>query len=110
MTLSSQTVIPTRGAVVRARFNPDVGARVFLADAQRRSGAVRRHRQHSQQPRRAAIVGDGGELSGWLADSGRLRVKWDNDAAQQCQANYQLANQPERWDSPSLTAVFIRCI
>lgn len=30
MTLSSQTVIPTRGAVVRARFNPDVGARVLL--------------------------------------------------------------------------------
>ncbi|WP_323098272.1 FimD/PapC C-terminal domain-containing protein, partial [Serratia marcescens] len=44
----------------------------------------------------AGIVGDGGQvyLAG-LAESGRLQVKWGNNAAQQCQANYQLANQPE---------------
>ncbi|MBI6168092.1 fimbrial biogenesis outer membrane usher protein [Serratia marcescens] len=99
MTLSSQTVIPTRGAVVRARFNPDVGARVLLTLLTRSGAPVPFGATVStlnSPSDNAAIVGDGGQvyLAG-LADSGRLRVKWGNDAAQQCQANYQLANQPE---------------
>ena len=99
MTLSSQTVIPTRGAVVRARFNPDVGARVLLTLLRRSGdpvpfGATVSHLNSPSD--NAGIVGDGGQvyLAG-LAESGRLQVKWGNNAAQQCQTNYQLANQPE---------------
>ncbi|GJK51139.1 fimbrial outer membrane usher protein SthC [Serratia marcescens] len=99
MTLSSQTVIPTRGAVVRARFNPDVGARVLLTLLTRSGDPVPFGATVSNlnsPSDNAGIVGDGGQvyLAG-LAESGQLRVKWGNDAAQQCQVNYQLANQLE---------------
>jgi outer membrane usher protein len=99
MTLSSQTVIPTRGAVVRASFNPDVGARVLLTLLTRSGNPVPFGATVSNlnsPSDNAGIVGDGGQvyLAG-MAESGRLQVKWGNDAAQQCQANYQLANQPE---------------
>jgi len=99
MTLSSQTVIPTRGAVVRASFNPDVGARVLLTLLTRSGNPVPFGATVSNlnsPSDNAGIVGDGGQvyLAG-MAESGRLQVKWGNDAAQQCQANYQLASQPE---------------
>ncbi|AIA47208.1 fimbrial biogenesis outer membrane usher protein [Serratia sp. FS14] len=99
MTLSSQTVIPTRGAVVRASFNPDVGARVLLTLLTRSGDPVPFGATVSDlnsPSDKGSIVGDGGQvyLAG-MAESGRLLVKWGNDAAQQCQANYQLANQPE---------------
>lgn len=99
MTLSSQTVIPTRGAVVRASFNPDIGARVLLTLLTRSGNPVPFGATVSNlngPTDNAGIVGDGGQvyLAG-MAESGRLQVKWGNDAAQQCQANYQLANQPE---------------
>lgn len=99
MTLSSQTVIPTRGAVVRASFSPNVGLRVLMTLLTRAGSPVPFGATVSalNGPNgNASIVGDGGQvyLAG-LADSGRLQVKWGNGAAQQCQVSYQLANQPE---------------
>ncbi|WP_199637752.1 fimbria/pilus outer membrane usher protein [Serratia sp. PAMC26656] len=99
MTLSSQTVIPTRGAVVRASFSPNVGSRVLMTLLTRAGSPVPFGATVSAlngSNGNASIVGDGGQvyLAG-LADSGRLQVKWGNGAAQQCQVSYQLANQPE---------------
>lgn len=99
MTLSSQTVIPTRGAVVRASFSPNVGLRVLMTLLTRAGSPVPFGATVSalNDPKgNASIVGDGGQvyLAG-LAESGRLQVKWGNGAAQQCQVSYQLANQPE---------------
>ncbi|CAI2488648.1 Outer membrane usher protein fimD precursor [Serratia ficaria] len=99
MTLSSQTVIPTRGAVVRASFNPNVGQRVLMTLLTRSGSPVPFGATVSvlnASGDSAGIVGDGGQvyLSG-MAESGQLQVKWGNDAARQCQVGYQLANQPE---------------
>ncbi|MGA9618552.1 fimbrial biogenesis outer membrane usher protein [Serratia proteamaculans] len=99
MTLSSQTVIPTRGAVVRASFNPNVGQRVLMTLLTRNGSPVPFGATVSvlnTSGDSAGIVGDSGQvyLSG-MAESGQLKVKWGNDAAQQCQVGYQLANQPE---------------
>ncbi|MDT3253655.1 fimbria/pilus outer membrane usher protein [Serratia sp. root2] len=95
MTLSSQTVIPTRGAVVRASFNPNVGQRVLMT-LLTRSGSPVPFGATVGAASNASIVGDGGQvyLAG-MPESGQLQVKWGNDAAQQCRVSYQLANQPE---------------
>lgn len=99
MTLSSQTVIPTRGAVVRANFNPNVGQRVLMTLLTRSGNPVpfgATVSAFNSPASNAGIVGDGGQvyLSG-MAESGQLQVKWGNDMAQQCRVSYQMANQPE---------------
>ncbi|QUY47827.1 fimbrial biogenesis outer membrane usher protein [Serratia plymuthica] len=95
MTLSSQTVIPTRGAVVRASFNPNVGQRVLMT-LLTRSGNPVPFGATVGAAHNASIVGDGGQvyLAG-MPESGQLQVKWGHDATQRCQVSYQLANQPE---------------
>ncbi|CAI1002185.1 Outer membrane usher protein fimD precursor [Serratia entomophila] len=99
MTMSSQTVIPTRGAVVRANFNPNVGLRVLMTLLTRGGSPVPFGATVSAvggASESAGIVGDGGQvyLAG-MAESGQLQVKWGNGADRQCQVNYRLANQSE---------------
>jgi len=99
MTMSSQTVIPTRGAVVRANFNPNVGLRVLMTLLTRGGSPVPFGATVSAvggASENAGIVGDGGQvyLAG-MAESGQLQVKWGNGADRQCQVNYRLANQSE---------------
>lgn len=97
LTLTSQNVVPTRGAVVRASFNANVGQRVLMTllrvgGAPIPFGAT--VSDPSQQNAQGFIVGDGGQvyLTG-LADSGTLNVKWGNGADQRCQVTYSLSKQ-----------------
>ena len=99
MTLSSQTVIPTRGAVGRAEFRADIGQRALLTLLMRDNqpvpfGATVTNMVNTTNS--ASFVGDGGEvyMSG-LADTGKLNVKWGNEASQSCQVNYKLNNKEE---------------
>lgn len=94
LTLTTQNVVPTRGAVVRANFNANVGQRILMTIL-RTDGAplpfgatVTTGAQNDTQ---GFIVGDGGQvyLTG-MADSGVLIAKWGNDANQQCQVSYSL--------------------
>jgi outer membrane usher protein len=99
MTLSSQTVIPTRGAVVRAEFKPNIGQRVLMTLLMQGGAPVpfgATVSDASEQNPNSSIVGDGGQvyLTG-LADNGRLNVKWGNAGSQQCQVTYSLAKQAE---------------
>ncbi len=97
MTLSSTTVIPTRGAVVRADFDPNVGQRVLMTLTRANGelvpfGAIVGVNNGDKE--NSSIVGDGGQvyLSG-MSDSGTLTVKWGDSAAQSCQVNYRLPEQ-----------------
>lgn len=90
--LTSASVIPTRGAVVRAEYMTNIGLRVLMA----------LHRQNGQPipfgatvtladtPQKMFIVGEEGEvyLTG-LKNSGVLSVNWGN-AEQRCQARYRI--------------------
>jgi outer membrane usher protein len=96
-TQASQTVVPTRGAVVRASFDASIGSRALVTLMQSNGLAVpfgARVTMATPDKRQDAIVGDNGQvyLSG-LTPSGRLSVIWGKSDAQRCQANYVLPEQ-----------------
>ncbi len=91
--LTNKTVVPTRGAVVRADFVANVGLRVLLTlqrvDGQPVPfGAMVMVRGIQGQ---SFIVGDGGQvyLSG-MQPQNVLDVVWGNDSQQHCTAKYML--------------------
>lgn len=95
--INSQTVVPTRGAVVRARFAPEVGKRLLLTLTRPQGkpvpfGAI--VSVDSVKTGKGSIVGDHGEvfLAG-MGPHGKLQVQWGKLQDQQCQVDYQLAEQ-----------------
>ncbi|VFS61012.1 Outer membrane usher protein fimD precursor [Leminorella grimontii] len=98
MTLTSQMVIPTRGAMVRAEFSPNVGLRMLISLTRENGDAVPFGSVASLQSEKAnsAIVGDGGDvfMTG-MPEQGRFIVKWGNDASQQCNVVYQASQAQE---------------
>lgn len=97
LTLTSQNVVPTRGAVVRASFEANVGQRVLMTLLRAGGAPIPFGATVSDPAQKTAqgfIVGDNGQvyLTG-LADSGTLNVKWGSGADQQCQVSYSLVKQ-----------------
>ncbi|MGL5389662.1 MAG: fimbria/pilus outer membrane usher protein [Serratia sp. (in: enterobacteria)] len=96
LALTSENVVPTRGAVVRASFNANVGQRALMTilheGAPLPFGATLT--DPAQKNSQAFIVGDSGQvyLTG-LAASGILIAKWGNENSQQCQVKYSLTTQ-----------------
>ncbi len=95
--LTNQTVVPTRGAVVRANYTTSVGQRVMMTMLRHGGapvpfGAIAT--DPAQKGEQGFIVGDGGQvyLTG-LADQGTLDVKWGSDADQQCRVKYTLTKR-----------------
>lgn len=98
MTLTSASVIPTRGAVVRADFQPNVGQRVLMTLTRANGKPVPFGATvgiDDEKKGTGSIVGDGGQvyLSG-MPESGTLKVKWGSTAAQTCRVSYRLNEQP----------------
>ena len=94
MTLTSTAVIPTRGAVVRADFDPNVGQRVLMTITRAAGELVPFGATvgiDDDKKGNSSIVGDGGQvyLSG-MPDAGTLTVKWGASAAQTCRITYRL--------------------
>lgn len=111
MTLTSQSVVPTRGAVVRAEFKANVGQRMLMTLLRQGGAAVPFGATVTDllnPDNSAAIVGDGGQvyLSG-LADSGKLNVKWGNGTSQQCLVTYSLGAQVQ---SSTIRTVNAQCL
>ncbi|TNV11214.1 fimbrial biogenesis outer membrane usher protein [Buttiauxella sp. B2] len=92
--LTTKTVVPTRGAVVRADYKANIGLRVLMT----------LHRANGQSIPFGAtasvgtdshaggfIVGDDGQvyLTG-LSESGTVNVQWGKDTNQRCSAPYQI--------------------
>ncbi|HEY2452229.1 MAG TPA: fimbria/pilus outer membrane usher protein [Scandinavium sp.] len=92
--LTNQTVIPTRGAIVRADYVANVGMRILMTLIQANGkpvpfGAV--VSVGGEDKGQGFIVGDAGQvyLTG-LNDAGTLSAKWGNDNSQQCNVRYSL--------------------
>lgn len=95
MESNSQNMVPTRGAVVRADFKPNVGLRVLMTLLQANGQAVPFGATASvmaSEKVNTGFVGDAGQvyLTG-LLPQGKLQVKWGEAATQQCQVSYSLA-------------------
>ncbi|MFU2316445.1 fimbria/pilus outer membrane usher protein [Rahnella sp. PCH160] len=89
-------VIPTRGAIVRAKFHTQVGYRVLMTLIRPDGksvpfGAVVSQLASDQEGENTAIVGDGGEtyLSG-LPEEGKLIASWGKQDGQKCVVTYKL--------------------
>ncbi len=93
--LTTQTVVPTRGAVVRANYATSVGSRVLMMIRRENGQPVPFGAMVSVSStaatRQAFIVGERGQvyLTG-LESNGILNVKWGADAQAQCRVHYTL--------------------
>lgn len=97
--ITNQTVIPTRGAVVRARYQASVGHRLLMnltrADGSPVPfGAV--VTEANSKSSDGFIVGEQGQvyLSG-MKPQGELLVKWGTDSNQLCKVSYTLPENPQ---------------
>ncbi len=93
---SVMNVVPTAGAVVRARFKTSVGNRVLIT-LQQGSRVVPFGATVSvdgSDSDSTSIVGDDGQvyLSG-VPQNGRLTAKWGNGGTQQCHGSFSLPAQ-----------------
>lgn len=109
--LTAQNVVPTRGAVVVASFNANVGQRAMMTLLRNGGKPIpfgATVTDAAQKSAQGFIVGDDGQvyLTG-LADRGKLDVKWGSEAGQQCQVNYQLNSQT---DSSGLQILQAKCL
>ncbi|WP_421512495.1 fimbria/pilus outer membrane usher protein (plasmid) [Enterobacter sp. JS8-1] len=106
--LTNKTVIPTRGAVVRADYVANVGMRVLMTLNHRIGqpvpfGAIATVKGQNN----SFIVGDKGQvyLTG-LSPNGTLQVKWGNDSSEQCSADYSF---PENNLDTGVQVINARC-
>ncbi|WP_313081598.1 fimbria/pilus outer membrane usher protein [Atlantibacter sp.] len=97
LALTSQTVIPTRGAVVRADYIASVGKRILLTLVHSGRQTVPFGAMATLQGRNgpSAIVGDDGQvyLTG-MPQAGTLEVVWGSDDQQHCTADFTLPTAP----------------
>lgn len=96
LALTTRTVVPTRGAVVRADYQAMVGSRVLMTLTRANGAPVpfgATVMLADTAVTQSAIVGENGEvyLSG-LSDSGTLSVRWGNDPSASCRVNYTLSD------------------
>ncbi|RDK89988.1 outer membrane usher protein [Enterobacillus tribolii] len=105
-------VVPTRGALVLARFNTRVGFRVLfkLKHPQQEVpfGAIAAVKQGSGSDTNSSIVSDGGTVyfSG-LEEKGVINVTWGKTPDKQCQAQYDLRQAKKQSAVQQLT---VRCL
>ncbi len=94
---TTQKVVPTRAAIVRANFEGSIGRRAFLI-LKRTSGENVPYgatvTPALDKKAQASIVSDGGMvyMSG-LKDTGDVYAQWGTKAGQNCTASYNLADQ-----------------
>ncbi|WP_095124625.1 fimbria/pilus outer membrane usher protein [Pseudomonas sp. Irchel s3a12] len=108
---ATQTVIPTRGAVVLAKFQTRIGSRVLLTLNYKNKpvpfGATVALQPNSEASDNVGIVGTNGQvyLSG-VADRGLLYVKWGSHDHNRCEANFEL---PKAESISSIQVIAVDC-
>lgn len=101
LTVTSARVVPTRGAVVRANFEPRIGERLLLrlhhASGAVPFGAVAQLRSSEGKEIGTAIVGDNSEvyLSG-VPERSEVRISWGKKTDQQCRADLGTSNDENK--------------
>ncbi|MBC3378342.1 fimbrial biogenesis outer membrane usher protein [Serratia fonticola] len=108
---TSQNLVPTRGAVVRASFDTQIGERVMMTLLKMDGAPVPFGATVSDPAKKTAqgfIVGDSGQvyLTG-LAERGTLIVKWGNEANQTCKVAYSLSAHKK--EKTSIKQIDARC-
>jgi outer membrane usher protein len=110
---TTQTVIPTQGAVVLANFDTRVGSRVLMTVSHNGKavpfGAIAQILQSGDQTSpNTGIVGSDGEvyLSG-VPDKGRLALKWGGGVEQRCEADFVLPVAPSSKTDQKYSAVVV---
>jgi outer membrane usher protein len=112
MDMNSQTVIPTRGAVVRADFKTRVGQRalvqlLFMGKPVPFGATVS---LLSGESTVTGIVSDNGEvyLTG-LPESGSIQAKWGNGSNEQCKGTYSLTGSNASDPSALIKQITAQC-
>ena len=105
-----QKVVPTRGAVVRSRFDTRVCYRVLMSLKQANGNAVPFGATAAlidESKPASSIVGEEGQLyiSG-MPEEGELQVSWGNEQAQRCRVPFRL---PENKDNAAIVMVNAVC-
>ncbi|MGO2336434.1 fimbria/pilus outer membrane usher protein [Providencia sp.] len=101
------TVIPTKGAAILVNYQTHVGYRLlFNANHNGKPvpfGAIAQLDQTDGQDISSGIADENGDvyLSG-MPEKGRLKIKWGNDAQDQCTAEYQLTAEQLKQHLPIL--------
>lgn len=110
--INNKTVIPTRGAVVRADFNTRVGQRalmqlLFMGKPVPFGATVSLLGNENSS---TGIVSDNGEvyLTG-LPESGKIMAKWGNGSEQQCQGSYSLVGGKADEKSALIQQITAQC-
>lgn len=104
-----QTVVPTRGAVVRARFDTRVGYRVLMVLQRNGTQPVPFGATATligdNKSEISSIVGEEGQLyiSG-MPEEGSVQVKWGKEVSQQCIAKYALSLEKKQAGIISVSA------
>ncbi|MGN7896843.1 fimbrial biogenesis usher protein [Enterobacter sp. 22452] len=100
-------VVPTKGALVRAKFDAHVGIRALLTLLHNNEPVPFGATVTRDDEGTSSIVGDEGQvyLSG-LAPKGTLKVQWGEGADQNCSADYQL---PADAENAPITQVKVIC-
>ncbi|ENE1421908.1 fimbrial biogenesis outer membrane usher protein [Salmonella enterica] len=91
--LTTKTVMPTRGAIVRADYVANVGIRVLMTLKQASGKPVPFGAMVSRDNARgdAFIVGDNGQVyMAGLEKSGVLNVQWGQSSSEHCRVSYTL--------------------
>ena len=96
VTHASQTVTPTRGAIVRASFDTRVGNRVLMTLAWKDKPLPFGATVTTEDKSSEFIVGNDGlvYLTG-LPQQGRLFVSWGKEASEHCVADYALTQEKD---------------
>lgn len=95
---TSKTLVPTRGAVVRAEYKTNIGYKALMVLTRINNLPVPFGATVSSLTKpdnHSSFVGDAGQawLTG-LEKQGRLLVKWGPTAADQCQVSYRIPGSP----------------
>ena len=106
---ASVNVVPTRGAIVRARFDTRVGYRVLMNLTQANGKTVPFGASATlleTKKESGSIVGEDGQLyiSG-MPDKGSLQVTWGKGPEQQCRVAFTLPEQQDNTDVVMTNAV-----
>lgn len=93
---AAMDVVPTRGAVVTARFETSVGYRLLITLTNGKGRALPLGaRVENESGQEVGVVGpDGQAFVTGAGDSGRLTVRWGQETADQCEAPYSLPIEP----------------
>lgn len=91
ITHNVQNIVPTEGAVVRAKFNTQIGYRALIKLTYRGNNVPFASTVQVVSTQLQSMVGEQGQvfLSG-LPKQGEILVKWGNTDSDQCQAVYDL--------------------